>query len=152
MVAWKAREWGIFIAVGVHSIAGDTIENAALLFDPDGDIAVSHTPPDSVKIWDSPGGRIGLIGSASPAGFDGGDPDERREMVIAWPYAVAGKAKLRRVQEQVVAGLCGKPAKTEGAYWVVAAPPGQPPSVTGRNRIGNHVCMRAGWEYTPSGR
>ena len=44
-IAWQAREWGVWIAVG-HAVAREgNILNGATLFDPDGDRYMQHPAP-----------------------------------------------------------------------------------------------------------
>ena len=41
-IAFKAREWGIYIAVGLHTRGPDGYNHSAVLLDPDGDAAADH--------------------------------------------------------------------------------------------------------------
>ena len=38
LIAWKAREWGVFIAAGLHRRSGEDSAPHGVIFDPDGDI------------------------------------------------------------------------------------------------------------------
>ena len=74
-VACKAREWGIFVAVGLHLRENGESKPAAVLFDPDGDIVAcssdaasgpsqTHESP-SPCVWSSPSGSITVLTAAA---------------------------------------------------------------------------------------
>ena len=48
-IAWKAREWGVFVAAGLHVRRGDTLQACALLFDPDGDVVARSVAPSKLN-------------------------------------------------------------------------------------------------------
>lgn len=66
-IAWKAREWGVFVAAGLHVRRGDTLQACALLFDPDGDVvACSVAPARAESImpaepWPSAVGELAVL-------------------------------------------------------------------------------------------
>jgi len=70
-LAWKAREWGLFVAAGLHKRQNGGWATITALFDPDGDIAASSggagpTIPDErtvegVPVWHSSVGTIGVF-------------------------------------------------------------------------------------------
>jgi hypothetical protein len=45
-IALKAREWGIYIAVGLHARCPDGYRHSAVLFDPDADVVAMHEAGD----------------------------------------------------------------------------------------------------------
>ena len=68
-IAWKAREWGVFIAAGLHVWEDERVVPCAVLFDADGDIVrrngcatdatATNTP---VEFWHTAVGDIGVVG------------------------------------------------------------------------------------------
>ena len=126
-IAWKAREWGVFIAAGLHVCEDERVVPCAAVFDEDGDIvmrsgsatdaAATNTP---VEFWHTAVGDIGVVGHPSDipetlvasAGKGGG--------LIAWPV-VATTAKERQACDTAAAALCGSVPTTRGAYWGVVS-------------------------------
>ena len=128
-ISSKAREWGIFIAVGLHLKVRDTLVPYAILFDADGDgvsISPSTTPPDSQvrpesKLWPMPGIRVGVF---EPTDVSGASitTDPKGSVVIAVPAAASTKGSDRKAADSQIAALRANPAVGGGAYWAVAVP------------------------------
>ena len=132
-IAWMAREWGVFIAAGLHCRRDDTTVPCALLFDPDGDIvarsiaaAVNEGGPPSgpIALWPSVVGDIGVFepSAGAPLGYM---PDfEARGAFIAMPAAGANAAGRRRTA-QAVEAVRHDAAVRGAAWWGVTAAAGE---------------------------
>ena len=129
-IAFKAREWGVYIAAGLHLWLPDAPHPCAVLFDPDGDrIAWSAGPtsieprgtPGSTQVWPSAIGALGVI-SAPPA-----MPAENQGVValrgalIAWPHGSPDVARRRRKAKTEVAMPGNASFPRCGAYWGVVS-------------------------------
>lgn len=77
-LAYKAREWGVFLAAGLHVRAGGALHHAACLFDPDGDLAAIHTTESwgaeagkewTINVVPSGAGALAVIESGSDVDF-----------------------------------------------------------------------------------
>ncbi len=101
-IAWEARDWGVYIAVGLHRLRDDTLVPWAALFDPDGDVAAQdpvHGENGSgvapIEIWQTAVGSLGVVqpslggsladrlatveeGAFIAVPFSGPDPGSRR--------------------------------------------------------------------------
>ena len=70
-LAWKARDWGLFVAAGLHRRHNGGWAGVTALFDPDGDIAASCSGArptvqderivEGVPVWHSSVGTIGVF-------------------------------------------------------------------------------------------
>ncbi len=68
MIAWQARDWGVYIAAGLHHRCGSAFVPCAVLFDPDGDL-VAQDPvrtadsdlPLPVGTWQTAIGPLGVV-------------------------------------------------------------------------------------------
>jgi hypothetical protein len=131
MIAFKAKEWGVYVAAGLHAQCGEIWVPSAFLFDPDGDVVAAGVHPSSGDVdryavpparWSCALGGIGVFVpcSALPSaevawkGWEG--------TFIALPLALALTGKQRRVDEANAASLRDDPAARRGAYWGVVRP------------------------------
>ncbi len=64
-LAWKAREWGVYIAAGLHSFVDESYVPNTVLFDPDGDVVAR-----SKRLGDPASGEFGMSDNccATPVG------------------------------------------------------------------------------------
>jgi predicted amidohydrolase len=126
-IAWKAREWGVFIAAGLHVHSGETFVPCAVVFDADGDIVARSryatgtdgTATDApTALWHSALGDIGVAGRP-PEVPDAGDTLAGEQgAFVAWPVT-APTAKERRLCDVGAAALGKGLSVTRGAYWGV---------------------------------
>lgn len=132
-LAWKARDWGVFIAAGLHVRHGEKWEPCAVLFDPDGD-AVAHSsspyggePAQSIggiELWASDIGDLGVfepsITSRLPEDAEMGN----RCAVIAVPAMASLAGKAGRNVEANITLLQSDAAVGRYAYWAVVTEAG----------------------------
>lgn len=96
-LAWKAREWGVYIAAGLHARSEDGWAPCGVLFDPDGDIVAATgelliadegASPAMPRAWQTPFGAVGVWDwrmvdqSPSPAA-------ELVVRIVPWPAPIA---------------------------------------------------------------
>ena len=123
-LAAEAREWGVFIAVGMGAVAEDNGGPQALLFDPDGDVLAEATLGEG-----APSGRcgswahtaLGVMGVALSA-VGAGQPPVPAGAMIAVPMAPALGKRRARADERFVSALRGDAATRCGAYWALVTP------------------------------
>lgn len=101
-IAWQARDWGVYIAVGLHRLRDDILVPWAALFDPNGDVAAQDpvhgengNGASPVEIWQTAVGSLGVVqpslggsladrlatveeGAFIAVPFSGPDPGSRR--------------------------------------------------------------------------
>ncbi len=129
-VSFKAREWGVYIAVGLHVRRGLATCPCAVLFDADGDLVAQSVSPTLGDDTEAVGPirfrscAIGDIGVVTAATVGAGLDDTQVGVggaLIAWPRAAAATAKGRRLAEANLARLHNDPAGQRGGYWCVVA-------------------------------
>lgn len=95
-LAWKAREWGVYVAAGVHEEHGADWVPCAVLFDPDGDyVAGSATgggrteqhAGGTLAIWSSSVGEIAVVEPTTADVATRTDHPAAGGIVIAVPVA-----------------------------------------------------------------
>ncbi|MFQ5413531.1 MAG: hypothetical protein ACE5E6_03635 [Phycisphaerae bacterium] len=137
-VALKARDWGVYIAAGMHARIGGFDRPCTLLFDANGDvvaracaIADRRAKAGPLSFWRSPVGILGVCPPIVEGRPDraGADVTPVRGALIVRPVVSEGKvAKTgRRRPPALVAAV---PGGATGAYWGVAAAAGVAAGVT----------------------
>ena len=128
-VAYKAREWGIYIAAGMHLRQGDAWEPCAVLFDPDGDVVVrpsarvtgSDTDKPERLLWPTP---IGLLGAMDLAAVPRGGVFAELEgcsAVVAVPVRARSSQAGQRATKEALHSLRTCPPAGGGSFWAVAS-------------------------------
>lgn len=127
-IAHKAREWGIYIAVGMH---GETDREAcALLFDADGDtvaraVASNAGEPGSdasrVAIHNSPYGAIGVVEATSIGYAQACASTAGRDAVMAVPIPGGGGKRSAAARRNIESFLLPTPVAS-GVHWAVVLP------------------------------
>ena len=141
-IAWKAREWGVFIAAGLYHRSGEGITPHAVIFDPDGDIVARSgawgSPEEQqavgpVELWSSAVGSMGVVTPQVDASWASYVPEENPGLFLAFPLGPAATTGQRRAREVFLSALGQGPPATGGAYWgvVAAATPAASPEGTG---------------------
>ena len=139
-LAQKAREWGVFIAAGLHGRHEEKWVPCAVLFDPDGDVVARSAAPATggeaesgarIELWTS---AIGDLGVFEPTI---GGPRREQVVVNEWGAVIAvplvASLSGRRKDAAVgsVAALYSDPAASCGAYWAVVTAADEPRSSKG---------------------
>ena len=128
-IAWKAREWGVYIAAGLNVVESETNIFRSFLFDPDGDIVArtgagvsdAQSADQDLRSWfPSPEGRLGLVDPQTAAaatcstdlGCEGG--------FLAYPLPSPRTPAQRRAVASTLESLRAGASDTLGTYWGVA--------------------------------
>jgi len=125
-IAAQAREWGVFIAAGLHKRAVGGLRPWAVLFDPDGDVVAQDSgalrsaqaePDAAIEIWSSAVGNLGVVEPS--ARTIGQGLAAARGAFLAVPARIAdltgGPASLLASTDKSL------PAE-DGIYWGVVVP------------------------------
>jgi len=132
-LAWKARDWGVFIAAGLHVRHGDTWEPCAVLFDPDGDIVARSSTPDGdkstqslrgIQMWASDIGDLGVFEPSTVESLPEHPEIGKRGAVIAVPTVASLAGRRRRNLDANLASLQSRATLGYYAYWAVVAEAG----------------------------
>lgn len=127
-IAHRAREWGVYVAAGMHG--GAQREACALLFDADGDMVACSSQsnagePDSdasnVVIHESPCGAIGVVDPTSIGYGQACESTAGREVVMAVPIPDRVGKRSAAVRANIESFLLPAPVGG-GAYWAVVLP------------------------------
>lgn len=119
-IAWKAREWGIFIAAGLHLRRGDTLQRCALLFDPDGDVVARSVAPAEAEAimpaepWPSVVGELAVLEVTIASPLSERVTVKKRGVMIAMPTSANLTGKRRRAAEANFTGLRNEPDAGSG--------------------------------------
>ncbi|MHC4697101.1 MAG: hypothetical protein ACYTFA_10190 [Planctomycetota bacterium] len=147
MIAWQARDWGVYIAAGLHCRRGSAVVPWAVLFDPDGDLVVQDPAqaadtdrPAQIGTWQT---AVGTLGVVEPS--VGGALAERQAAIedgafIAMPIRPDAGGVRERGQGAVVSPLAGVLRGGTGAFWGVAAPAGYNSTSWDEQGRGTFVC------------
>ena len=128
-VAWKAREWGVYIAAGLCVKEIEAIRPRSFLFDPDGDVvartgAVSYRESGAYQglgCWfSSPVGRIGVVDPQTIKAFIDSTNDGRKEGFVAYPLPSPKTAVERRFVASTIQSIRSCTDPTLGVFWGVA--------------------------------
>jgi predicted amidohydrolase len=123
-LTYKGREWGVFIAAGLHiRDVGGTLVAASALFDPDGDIvAWSMASACGVEFWPSAVGVLGVFEPTVSHPTDGPLSAPVKNAFIAMPL---GRTRDTRqnldVRAMADAARCNT-ASCASLYWGVVSP------------------------------
>jgi hypothetical protein len=132
-IAFKAREWGVYVAAGLHEPRGDARAPVAVLFDPDGDIVARSASPDggeddgspqAVGLWRSPVGDIGVVEPTIAGALTDSVTARERTGIIAMPLPASSTARWRRAVDANLASLRGEPVTGSKSFWAVVCPAG----------------------------
>ncbi len=123
-IALKAKEWGVYIAAGVHWCTSDGNKPCTVLYDPDADIVAQAgiEPDEALDIVSAEPLRrtpIGWMGVSPPAGFDAipdGLSATDTGIVIAWPVNMT---RRRATQSTAIGERTAAYARSTGGYWAV---------------------------------
>jgi hypothetical protein len=124
-LAWKAREWGVFIAAGLHVRRGDTLQACALLFDPDGDVVARSVAPNGtgetepIKPWPSAVGELAVLEATIAGSVNDRVAVKERRVMIAMPTSAILTGKRRRLADANLVCLRNDPHVGCGAYFAV---------------------------------
>ncbi|UCC30391.1 MAG: hypothetical protein JSU86_19595 [Phycisphaerales bacterium] len=132
-LAWKARDWGVFIAAGSHVRHGDTREPCAVLFDPDGD-AVARSSSlygeefaqsiGGAELWASDIGDLGVFEPSITSPLPEYTETGNRCAVIAVPTMTSLAGKPGRNVEANITSLQSDATVGRYAYWAVVTEAG----------------------------
>lgn len=147
-IAAKAKEWGIFIAAGLHERVEGDYGLSAVMFDPDGDLicragdpTLDVNPLEPVPVQTSTvAGDFGVFEPSASAPLEGAFTVEPRGAFVALPLGLSKLAKMRRVGESNLEAIRNVRSARGGAHWGVvrAFKPGQGEAAT--KRVGAFVC------------
>ncbi|MBU0716615.1 MAG: hypothetical protein KJ749_00060, partial [Planctomycetes bacterium] len=129
-IMWKAREWGVFIAVGLHSNEGNAAPLRTVVIDPDGDVVAQASgrrdsgDADELaagSIWRSTLGDIGAV-SPGPGPSSAGLGNGGHGLLWVWPAPVLTSAKQRRIHEEAVTRMRRGKSGGDTVFWCVVLP------------------------------
>ncbi len=139
-LAWKAREWGIFIAAGLHVRRGDTLQAGALLFDPDGDVIARSDAPNGtgdtepIKPWPSAVGELAVAEATIAGPINDRVAVKEQRVLIAMPTSSSLTGKRRRLADANLMCLRNGPYVGCGAYFAVVVEAEKPDMPKDENR------------------
>lgn len=128
-IAWKAREWGVYIATGMNVKENQDIRLRSFLFDPDGDVVArtggvasseSGSDQKSVCWFSSPVGRIGVVDPQTAEAVIHSTHGCREEGFVAYPVPSPKTAAERRLVASTLHSLRSNADVTLGSYWGMA--------------------------------
>lgn len=128
-IAWKAREWGVYIATGISVKENEDIRLRSFLFDPDGDVVArtgavssseSGSDQESVCWFSSPVGRIGVVDPQTAEAVIRSTGERPKEGFVAYPVPSPKTAAERRFVASTLQSLRSSADATLGTYWGVA--------------------------------
>lgn len=128
-IAWKAREWGVYIAAGLSVVEVDTTIFRSFLFDPDGDIVArtgastssrQGADQDRRSWFPSPVGRIGLVDPQTAAVATCSTDEGCEGGFLAYPLPSPRTPAQRRAVASTLESLRAGASDTLGTYWGVA--------------------------------
>jgi predicted amidohydrolase len=131
-LAYKARDWGIYIAAGMHRIDGeDALTPVSVLFDPDGDVVAQTTARAdalatqsyrAVSCWPTAIGRLGIC---DPEGFKETQRTARdavKDALVSLPLPRLTTAAERRRAQVIAEAFAGNAPDQKNSWWAVVAP------------------------------
>lgn len=130
-LAWKTREWGLFVAAGLHAHRGDRWVSCAVLFDPDGDIVAMSAPScdgkdrsddQSIAVWRSSIGAVGVLEPALAGTGANSVTVPAEGMIIAVPLASSTSSKRRRTALGGLGPASEGLANGGSAFWAQVCP------------------------------
>ncbi len=152
-IAFKARDWGVFVAAGLHFPFDDRRGLCAVLFDPDGDIVARSGPASCTKegesaalpqIWTSPVGEMGVFEPTSARLGEKSMLDYSGRAVIALPICSGLTVEHQRTADANIATFRGNCAAGSGTYWAVVTEAGRRGSSDAEHGRGTFLCAPDG--------
>ncbi len=151
-IAMKAREWGVYIAAGLHTPCDERWLPTVSLFDPDADTIAEITPTAQdadepaapMPVWACAVGRIGVWSPQVTPMPPFGELDDIRGVLMVVPLAPAALGKKQHIAEGSVARLRNDPQARGGAYWVCVVPAHAERKASRRTGVASFVCGPAG--------
>lgn len=149
-IACKAREWGVFVAAGLHVRRGDTLQACALLFDPDGDVVARSVAPARAESimpaepWPSAVGELAVLEVTIAGPVNEWVTMKERRVMIALPTSSSLTGKRRRAADANLTGLRNDPDVDCSVYWAVVVEAERPETPKDENRLA--TCL-----YGPKG-
>lgn len=131
-LAARAREWGIFIAAGLHRARHGGVAEGAALFDPDGDVVLEcwadpsndSAGSDPTTTWaETSLGRLALrYGMRTDAACDSASPGSDTTLMIAWLEVIASTG-ARSLTDQQATQRCRALAQRAATVVCAVFPP-----------------------------
>lgn len=127
-IAWKAREWGLYIAAGLNVVESETNIFRSFLFDPDGDIVArtgagtsgTQGADQDLRSWFlSPEGRLGLVDPQTAAVATCSTDEGCEGGFLAYPLPSPRTPAQRRAVASTLESLRAGASDTLGTYWGV---------------------------------
>ena len=148
LIAMKAKEWGVYIAVGLRDRDGDGFVSASVLFDPDGDVAAQSrhpigedpSSPGACPVWSTPLGRIGVVHIDQLLESDRIEDGSFAGAWMALPLAPGSWGRRRRAIEERVLRMRDDAALRKGAFWGVVVPARDSTEVDGTTELTTFAC------------
>ncbi len=125
-LASKAKEWGVFIAAGLHSRVGGKLVPYAILFDSDGDTVArsgsAFPATSSIGLWSSPIGVLGVLEPTLRLCEEDPRTQLRRGALVVLPLAATMSKTRRRALDEVLSCVCDNAPGTGDVYAAVVSP------------------------------
>lgn len=151
LLAFKAREWGVYIAAGLHERTEEGYRRCSVLYDPDGHVvaaaAASGEEEDRTAgcmvYWPTPVGMLGVCVTQAgavcrvPFRTAGG-------ALVALPLAPSSSGRFRRADEKQVESILNDPGVRGDAYWAIVSPAGLEDNSLANWPGGSFVCAPNG--------
>lgn len=127
-LAFEARDWGLYIAAGLHDRVEGSWLPASVLFDPDGDVVASapgkigpdqEMAPTDIAFWSCVTGRMGVCAPSVSVASDEIAAGLQSGGVVAVPTTPTVTGKRRQVDQANLDRLRDEPALLDRAYWAV---------------------------------
>lgn len=152
-LASKAKEWGVFIAAGLHTREGGKLAPYAILLDPDSDTVArsgSAFPETSaIGFWSSPIGLLGVLEPTLRLPKEDNPVELQHPALVVLPVAAVMSNTKRGVLDDLLTSVCGD------VYAAVVSPavenndPANVPMTFVRGRGGKTLaCVKDGAEAT----
>ncbi|UCF32824.1 MAG: hypothetical protein JSV78_10870 [Phycisphaerales bacterium] len=131
-LAYKARDWGVYIAAGMHRIdSGGVLTPVSVLFDPDGDVVARTTARADalatqsyrpVACWPT---AIGMLGICDPEGFRETQTTANeavKNALVSLPLPRLTAATERRRAQIIVEAFAKNAPDQKDSWWAVVVP------------------------------
>lgn len=130
-LAFEARDWGVYIAAGLHDRVDGGWVPASVLFDPDGDVVASapwrsgpdqEMTPSAIAFWSCATGRMGVCAPSVSVASGEIAAGLQRGGVVAAPTTPTSAGKRRQIDRANLQRLRNDPALLGRGYWAVVTP------------------------------
>lgn len=129
LLSCKAREWGVFLAAGVHAETAGEFHPLALLLDPDGDVVAQSQAASPLadgvgrtcSIWSGDIGGMVVVEPTGIAVTDLAGLEELQSALVVLPVGTKMTASRRRKLEAVWSSSFAEPADEQRIYWAVVS-------------------------------